>query len=252
MNVTLHLGDCLEYMRGMDAASVDCVITSPPYPGVCNMWGELFQPDRFEEAHLFLDSVWDECLRILKPGCKLIINIANTKRRPYLANDARIHWWAKDKVEPVGELIWHKGYGQNGTAWGSFRSPSDPALADQHEYILVFRKFGARSRPVTFEKIDLIDFKSWRNTIWNIAPAKASEIGHIAPYPYEIPKRLVILYTFAGEVVFDPFAGSGTTGLACLNLNRSFIGCEINPDYYKIAERRIREAQMQLPLDLGV
>lgn len=248
----LRLGDCVELMRDLPAESVDAVITSVPYPGVCNMWGDLFKPERFDDAHRFLDSVWNECLRVLRPGCKLIINIANTKRRPYLTNDARIHWWAQDKCEPVGELIWYKGYGQNGTAWGSFRSPSDIALADQHEYILVFRKFGKRARPDSFEKIDLIDFKSWRNTVWNIAPAKASEIGHVAPFPYEIPKRLIILYTFEGETVLDPFTGSATTALACLNLKRNFIGYENNPEYCALAERRIREAQLQLalPLDL--
>ena len=66
--------------------------------------------------------------------------------------------------------------------------PSDPALADQHEYIIVFRKFGERNRPDEFEKIDLFDFKSWRNTMWNIPPAKASEIGHCAPFPIKIPR----------------------------------------------------------------
>jgi len=93
MNEILYEGDCLEVMKTLKAESVDCVITSPPYPGVNNMWGDLFKAENFDKAHEFLNRVWDECLRLLRPGCKLIINIANTKRRPYLPNVARVYWW---------------------------------------------------------------------------------------------------------------------------------------------------------------
>ncbi len=185
-----------------------------------------------------MNSVWDECLRLLRPGCKLIINIANTKRRPYLPNVARVYWWARNKIEPTGEIIWNKGYGQLGTAWGSFRMPSDPALADQHEYILVFRKFGKRQKPESFEKINLKDFKSWRNSMWNIPPAKASRVGHVAPFPVQIPTRLIILYTFKDETVLDPFNGSGTTGEACIQLNRNYIGIEKESKYCKLTRLR--------------
>ena len=245
MGDILYEGDCLEVMKTLDAESVDCVITSPPYPGVNSLWGELFRDENFDKAHEFLNSVWDECLRLLRPGCKLIINIANTKRRPYLPNVARVYWWAKDKVEPLGEIIWNKGYGQLGTAWGSFRSPSDPFLADQHEYILVFRKFGKRQKPEHFEKIDLGDFKSWRNSMWNIPPAKASRVGHVAPFPIQIPSRLMILYTFKGETVLDPFNGSGTTGVACMKLGRRFIGIERETEYVKLTLDRWAKIRSQ-------
>jgi DNA modification methylase len=91
MGDLLYEGDCLEVMKKLKSESVDCVITSPPYPGVNNMWGELYKAENFDRAHEFLNVVWDECLRLLRPGCKLIINIANTKRRPYLPNVARIY-----------------------------------------------------------------------------------------------------------------------------------------------------------------
>ena len=248
MGEILYEGDCLEVMQTLKSESMDCVITSPPYPGVNSMWGELFKDENFEKAHEFLDCVWDECLRLLRPGCKLIINIANTKRSPYLTNVARVHWWARKKMEPKGEIIWNKGYGQAGTAWGSFRSPADLALADQHEYILVFRKFGKRPKPKTFEKIDLKDFKSWRNTMWNIPPAKASLVGHVAPFPVQIPSRLIILYTFTGETVLDPFNGSGTTGEACIRLHRSYIGIEIEKKYCELSRKRWAQAKQQTSL----
>ncbi len=248
MDEVLYEGDCLEVLKTLEAESVDCVITSPPYPGVNNMWGELFKAENFEKAHNFLDGVWNACLRLLRPGCKLIINIANTKRRPYLPNVSRVYWWAKNKVEPTGEIIWNKGYGQLGTAWGSFRLPSDPSLADQHEYILVFRKFGKRQKPKDYDKINAGDFKSWRNSMWAIAPAKASVIGHVAPFPLQIPLRLITLYTFKGEVVLDPFNGSGTTGEACIRLGRRYIGVEIEGKYCELSRARWSKVKQQPPL----
>ncbi len=184
MGEILYEGDCLAVMKTLKAESVDCIITSPPYPGVNNLWGELYEAENFDKAHNFLDQVWDECLRLLRPGCKLIINVANTKRRPYLPNVAHLYWWAREKIEPTGEIIWNKGYGQLGTAWGSFRMPSDPALADQHEYIVAFRKFGKRQKPENFEKIDLKDFKSWRNSMWNIPPANVSGMSRPSPFKF--------------------------------------------------------------------
>lgn len=246
--IALYHGDNLQVLPFLPDESVNCVITSPPYPGVNNMWGDLFKAENFDAAHEYLNQVWDECLRVLRPGCKLVINIANTKRRPYLSNTSAVYWWARNKIEPVGEIIWHKGYGQNGTAWGSFRSPSDPALADQHEYILVFRKYGDRAKPEEFEKIGVKQFKSWRNTIWNIPPAKASNVGHVAPFPIELPSRLAILYTFEGETILDPFMGSGTTGLAAHKLKRNFIGIDNKREYYDLAMERIGNARLQIPM----
>ena len=152
-------GNNIEIMEKMQDESINLIITSPPYPGNC-IWGPLYNESNIKEAHEYLSLVWDECIRILKPGCKLIINIANTRRRPYLPNTHFIYSSLIDKIEPLGEIIWNKGYGQTGTAWGSFRSPSDPSLADQHEYILVFRKFGKRDRPKIYNKIDMTEFTS--------------------------------------------------------------------------------------------
>lgn len=239
--------DCLETMKRMPENSVDLIITSPPYPGVNNLWGDLFKTENYEKAHRFLNSVWDNCLRILKPGTKLLINIANTKRRPYLPNTHKIYSWAENKIEALGELIWNKGYGQCGTAWGSYCNPSDPSLADQHEYILVFRKNGTREKRSGYF-LSPKKFKSWRNSIWNIQPAKASKEKHVAPFPIQIPKRLILLYSYEKEIIYDPFLGSGTTAVACVELNRRFIGSEISPEYCKTAQKRIKAEQSKLRL----
>jgi len=246
--VTIYLGDCREILPQLPNKSVDLTLTSPPYPGNNKMWGDLFKDDSVESAHLFLQEIWFECERALREGCKLIINIANTKRRPYIPNTHYIYRSCLGILEPLGEVIWNKGYGQIGTAWGSFRCPSDISLADQHEYIMVFRKYGDREKPDLWEKIDTRDFKSWRNSVWNIAPARASELHHIAPLPEDIPNRLMTLYSFEGEIILDPFLGSGTTAYCAKKLNRKCIGIEIEEKYCEISANRCRQMVMDLKL----
>jgi len=242
--VTIYNCDCMEILPQLP--KVDLVLTSPPYPGNNKMWGDLFKDDNILGAHTFLNLVWDLCVSRLRAGGKLAINIANTKRRPYIPNTYYIYDHLIGLVEPLGEIIWNKGYGQLGTAWGSFRSPSDPSLADQHEYILVFRKYGERHKPEAFEKIPVGDFKSWRNSIWNIAPAKASVVNHIASFPPAIPSRLIVFYSFEGDLILDPFLGSGTTAYCAKKLNRKCIGIEIEEKYCEIAANRCRQEVMEL------
>ena len=241
---SIILGDTLEELKKLSDSSVDLVVTSPPYPGVCNMWGDLYKPENFNEAHKFLNQIWDECLRVLNPGGKLCINIANTKRRPYLPNTFKIYQWAENKCEALGEIIWNKGYGQCGTAWGSYCNPSDMSLADQHEYILVFRKYGERKKQSGYY-LNPFDFKSWRNSLWNIPPVQASKTGHVAAFPLEIPKRLILLYSYPNEVVLDPFMGSGSTGVAAKQWDRSFIGIDHNIKYTDLAINKIQNTIQQ-------
>lgn len=247
MEYDLLYGDTLQKLKEMQSKSIDLIVTSPPYPGVNNMWGDLYKPENFNLAHEFLNQVWNECLRILKDGCKLCINIANTKRRPYLPNTAKVYEWAMDKCEPLGEIIWHKGYGQNGTAWGSYCNPSDMSLADQHEYILIFRKYGDREKQSGYF-LNPKDFKSWRNSIWQISPAKAIDTKHIAAFPLEIPKRLILLYSYPNETVLDCFVGSGTTGIAAVNYGRKFIGIDHNETYINLSKNNIEANKSQMTL----
>lgn len=236
---------CLTTLANMAENSMHLVVTSPPYPGVDAFWGDLFKAENFDAAHEFLDCVWDGCLRVLVPGGKLAINIANTDRRPYLPNVSRVYQWARRSgIEPLGEIIWDKGYGQNGTAWGTYCNPADPALADRHEYILIFRKPGKREYRAGYYLHPRL-FKSWRNSLWSIAPASATAENHIAPFPAEIPRRLILLYTYPQDIVYDPFVGSGTTVLAALETGRSGIGSEIDAEYASLARRNIAEWQLQ-------
>jgi len=146
-----------------------------------------------------------------------------------------------------GEIIWDKASSAGGsTAWGSWRSASNPTLRDVHEYILVFSKerFG-RPSPKDAKRFtsERDDFLQSTKSVWSFPTVSAKKIGHPAPFPLELPRRLIELYTFPGEVVLDPFMGSGTTALAAANTGRVYVGYELNKKYIKLAEKRIATSE---------
>lgn len=240
-DVLLYHGDCLEVMREMQSESVDLVVTSPPYPGVEKMWGEMFAPDNFENAHAWLDQVWNACARVLRPGCVLAVNVANTGRRPYLRNNARIANHLGKTLFDEGEIIWNKRVGLTDTAWGSWLNPSSISLTDNHEYILIFRKRGQRNVPARGPVISKSEFLEYRKSTWEIQSASATRVGHCAPFPPELPMRLITLYSFVGETVLDPFLGSGTTLMEAKKLGRKGIGIEKDDKYFDLAERNLSQ-----------
>ncbi len=142
-----------------------------------------------------------------------------------------------------GEIIWNKG-GSAGpsTAWGSWKSATNPTLRDVHEYILIFSKNSfariAGSKKSTIERDEFLEYTK---SIWTFPSESARRVGHPAPYPVELPRRLIQLYSFEGDVVLDPFAGSGSTCIAALQTNRNFVAYEKSSRYTRLAEKRIRE-----------
>jgi site-specific DNA-methyltransferase (adenine-specific) len=141
-----------------------------------------------------------------------------------------------------GEIIWNKGAGAGvSMAWGSWQSASNPVLRDVHEYILVFskgdyqRKQNEKENTITKEQ-----FMEWTKSIWTMSPESAKRVKHPAPYPEELPYRLIQLFSFKNDIILDPFIGSGTTGVSALKSERSFIGYELNDEYKKSAELRIK------------
>lgn len=143
-----------------------------------------------------------------------------------------------------GEIIWNKGNNvSQSTAWGSWRSPSNPTLRDVHEYILIFSKGTfARKNPnkrrVTISRDEFLDFTK---SVWTFSAVSARSIGHPAPFPLKMPRRLIQLYTYKNEVVLDPFIGSGQTAIAAIETIRDYIGYENCKKYLKVAERRIND-----------
>ncbi len=226
-------------MAQLPENSVHLMVTSPPY----NV-GKEYDADLTLEEHLgMLRRIWSEVQRVLVPGGRACINIANLGRRPYIPLHAFI---IKDMLElgylMRGEIIWNKAASASAsTAWGSWRSAANPTLRDVHEYVLVFSKGSyRRQNPVGREAtVGRDEFLELSKSVWSFPAEPARKIGHPAPFPVELPRRLIQLYTFEGEVVLDPFMGSGQTALAALSTGRHYIGYEIDPTYVELAKKRI-------------
>ena len=226
-------------MSALPDASVHLMVTSPPY----NVGKDYDQDLSLEEYLAFLKRVWKETMRVLVPGGRACINIANLGRKPYIPLHSFL---IRDMLElgylMRGEIIWDKGASaSSSTAWGSWRSSSNPTLRDVHEYILVFSKGNFRRASMDGRKdtITRDEFLEFTKSIWGFKAESARKVGHPAPFPIELPYRLIQLYTFSGEVVLDPFMGSGQTALAAIKAGRSYVGYEVNPTYVKLAEKRI-------------
>ena len=232
-----------EAMREIPDRSLHLMVTSPPY----NVTKEYDEDLSLEEYLHLLRSVFSETYRVLIDGGRVCINVANVGRKPYIPlSDYISRLMIEIGFQMRGEIIWNKGAGAGvSMAWGSWQSASNPVLRDVHEYILVFSK-GSFSRKKTIGREDSLSkeqFMEWTKSVWTITPESAKKVGHPAPFPVELPYRLIQLYTFKGDVVLDPFMGSGTTAIASLKSGRKFIGYENNPDYVKLAHERIARAE---------
>ena len=232
-----------ESMSDLPDASVHLMVTSPPY----NVGKDYDEDLSLTEYLAFLKRVWAETWRVLVPGGRACINVANLGRKPYIPLHAML---IADMLElgflMRGEIIWDKGASASAsTAWGSWQSASNPTLRDTHEYILVFSKGSFRrakvdGRASTISKEEFLEFTK---SVWSFGAESAKKIGHPAPYPAELPYRLIQLYTFSDEVILDPFMGSGQTALAALKAGRHFVGYELNEEYRALALKRIAAAQ---------
>jgi modification methylase len=244
---TVRIEDARD-MSALPDASVHLMVTSPPY----NVTKEYDEDLTLKEYLDLLGAVFSETMRVLVPGGRAAINIANVGRKPYLP----LHLFAAQLMLELGfhmrgEIIWDKGASAGTScAWGSFASASNPCLRDVHEYILVFSKEagrlekGGKADTVTSEH-----FTEWTKSVWRFQAASARRVGHPAPFPEELPRRLIELYTFAGDVVLDPFMGSGTTGLAAKRVGRHFVGFETSEEYARLARGRIAEFTSQRRMD---
>lgn len=226
-------------MREIPDNSLHLMVTSPPY----NV-SKLYDENLTLRAYLgMLRKVMKETSRVLVWGGRACINIANVGRKPYIAlSDYISAMMTRIGFAQRGEVIWSKGAGAGvSMAWGSFASARNPVLRDIHEYILVFSK-GSFSRKRPKDKEDTISkeqFMEWTKSVWTMQPESARKVGHPAPFPVELPYRLIQLYTFSDDIVLDPFIGSGSTALAALKSGRHFVGYEIDRDYVALAEKRI-------------
>jgi site-specific DNA-methyltransferase (adenine-specific) len=232
-----------EEMIELPDCSVHLMVTSPPY----NVGKEYDEDLSLEEYLAFLQRVWKETYRVLVPGGRMCINVANLGRKPYIP----LHAYIAEQAIGLGflmrgEIIWNKAASASpSTAWGSWKSAGNPTLRDVHEYILVFCKDTfKRENPAKREStISRDEFLEYNKSVWNFAAEPARKVGHPAPFPVELPRRLIQLYTFENEIVLDPFMGSGQTAIAALKSNRHYVGYEIDEKYVALAKERIKESK---------
>jgi DNA modification methylase len=230
-----------ETMSELPNCSVHLMVTSPPY----NVGKEYDEDLSLEDYLAFLQRVWKETERVLVPGGRMCINVANLGRKPYIPLHAFIAEQAiKLGFLMRGEIIWNKAASASpSTAWGSWKSAGNPTLRDVHEYILVFCKGSfKRQNPTKRENtIGRDEFLEYNKSVWNLPAEPARKIGHPAPFPVELPRRLIQMYSFKNEIVLDPFMGSGQTAIAALRTNRNFIGYETEEKYIALATQRIQK-----------
>ncbi|MDQ1516724.1 MAG: modification methylase [Actinomycetota bacterium] len=262
----VDIGDPL---RCADARALDLpdgcvalVVTSPPYFAGKEYETALGQgavPASYLEYLGMLRDVFAECRRVLEPGGRIAVNVANLGRKPYRSLSADVIRILQDDLGLLlrGEVIWVKAEGASGNcAWGSFRSPANPVLRDVTERVVIASKGRFdRARPAARRRAESLPHRSTLTNdefldstldLWRIPAESARRVGHPAPFPVELPLRLIELYTYAGDLVLDPFLGSGSAAVAAARAGRRYCGYDIDPDYVATARARVEEEQAQL------
>jgi len=252
-------------LNQIEDKSVQLIITSPPYWQLKD-YGTLEQigfNDSYENYINNLNLVWKECYRILSDGCRMCINIGD--------QFARSVYYGRYKIIPIrteiirfcetlgmdymGAIIWQKNTTMNttggGAVMGSFPYPRNGILKMDYEFILIFKKTGKPPKPTLEQKqnseMTKEEWKEYFSSHWYFKGVKQKE--HIAMFPEELPKRLIKMFSFVGETVFDPFLGSGTTSLAAKKLNRNSIGYEINAEFVTIIREKLGSKKLELVND---
>jgi site-specific DNA-methyltransferase (adenine-specific) len=249
----VYVGDA----RSMDRvrpSSVALVVTSPPYfagKAYEEALGEGHIPATYVEYLTMLEDVFAECADKLEAGGRIAVNVANLGRKPYRSLSADVIGILQDRLGLLlrGEVIWRKARGAGSNcAWGSFKAPANPVLRDLTERVVIASKGRfdrARKPPVRLKEglpsvatTTADEFMDATLDVWELAPESATRVGHPAPFPVELPHRLIDLYTYEGDVVLDPFMGSGTTAVAAVRTGRRYLGYDTDEAYVKAARER--------------
>jgi DNA modification methylase len=249
-------------MADVDDASVALVVTSPPYFAGKEYeaaLGDGHVPGSYLEYLAMLGTVFAECRRVLEPGGRIAVNVANLGRKPYRSLAGDVTTILQDELGLLlrGEIVWLKADGAAGScAWGSFASAANPVLRDLSERVVIAskgrfdraitRKERARRGLPSVNTISNEEFMEATLDVWRIPPESARKVGHPAPFPVELPERLIRLYTYEGDTVLDPFLGSGSSAVAALRTNRRYVGYDSDPAYIALAERRVTAARDSL------
>ncbi|MGH9291399.1 MAG: DNA methyltransferase [Acidimicrobiales bacterium] len=258
----IFLGDIRDQRGTVSPRSVALVVTSPPYYSGKEYEaaiGEGHVPASYGDYLAMLTGVLGACIDALEPGGRMAVNIANLGRKPYRSLSADVIRILEDELGLLlrGEIIWQKAKGAAGScAWGTYQRPGDPVLRDLTERVIVASK-GRFDRAIPPARRALAGYPSeatlFRDEfleatvdVWDQRPESATRVGHPAPFPVELPQRLIDLYTYRGDLVLDPFMGSGTTAVAALRTGRHFVGYDTDPGYVTASLARVADETQRL------
>ncbi|MBC7286532.1 MAG: site-specific DNA-methyltransferase [Armatimonadetes bacterium] len=253
------IGDSRQ-MPELEDESIHLTVTSPPYWCIKDYQhpGQIGYEQSYEEYLDALREVFSECKRVLKPGCRLAVNIGDQYLRAKEHGRYRVLPIPADVtrmgidlgMDFMGAIIWRKistTRTTGGGCWmGSTYYPGDGHITYEHEYILLFRKRGERPVPKDEDirrrsRLTKEERSAWFRGVWDdVTPER--QVGHVAMFPVELPRRLIRMYTYVGETVLDPFLGSGTTSLAAALEGRNSVGYEINEAFEELIRRKISQA----------
>jgi DNA modification methylase len=248
-------------MDTIDDGTVALVVTSPPY-----FAGKVYEeelgrggvPASYLDYLGLLEDVFADCVRVLEPGGRIAVNVANLGRKPYRSLAADVTTILQDRLRLLlrGEVVWRKGEGAAGScAWGSYRSPANPVLRDTTERVILASKgrFDRARSAAERRRADLPhrttmradDFMAYTLDVWDVPPESARRVNHPAPFPVELPARLIDLYTYEDDLVCDPFMGSGSTLVAAALGGRRYVGYDTDRRYVELARARVDDALAQ-------
>lgn len=243
-------------MTDVPSRSVALIVTSPPY-GVGKDYEEGLG---WDDLMKLLDFTLHEAYRVLEEGGRIAINTSGVGRSPFMPLPAAVQMLLHEHGFSLrGEIVWLKtNHVSDGCAWGSWRSPHNPVMRSNQERIAIASKGSMARVPGQRERAELgmpheaditaDEFVAATREVWPMRPDFATSVGHPAPFPIELPRRLIKLFTYRGDVVLDPFMGSGTTLLAAWETGRRGIGYDITPEYVELAKRRIARHTLQTSL----
>ena len=244
-------GDSEAVLKSLPDNCIDLVFTSPPYNfGLAYRESDAAAGDDAADwdsyfAKLF--AVFDECIRVVKHGGRIVVNVQPLFSDYIPSHHIISNYFMARRLIWKGEILWEKhNYNCKYTAWGSWKSPSSPYLKYTWEFVEVFCK-GSLKKPgrSADADIDADSFKQWGVARWSIAPERRMrELDHPAMFPEELARRVLLLFSYRGDAVLDPFAGAGTTCVAARRSHRRFLGIDISEQYCDTARRRLSDCQL--------
>lgn len=244
------VGDSKQILSNIPDNSIDIIFTSPPYNfglDYANNQDDEHWEDYFEK----LFSIFKECIRVLKYGGRIIVNVQPLFSDYVPSHHLISNFFIKEKLIWKGEILWEKNnYNCKYTAWGSWKSPSNPYLKYTWEFIEVFCK-GEMKKVGNKDDISISadEFKKWVVAKWSIAPERnMKKYDHPAMFLEELVDRVLKLFSYEGDIVLDPFNGVGTTTAVAKKLNRNYMGIDISSEYCKIAQERIKNIKGEVGL----